>query len=186
MSPEPREAVTPTAAHWGSLEENGRMTSMASQSMAAPGPPEAWDTGKCKWGKSIDGETSFFSPAAHPYRKGLQSRLRHVWTENLGHSARLQVNMWHRSPATCENDLAVCPPAGFQTSIQPHAVAMMDCRRQRVHCRHLTVLAAKNHPSLTDHLAGYSLKGFFQRVMRHWTFSIKTIKTTASLIPWMV
>lgn len=66
MSTELREAVTQTDAHWRSLEENGRMTSVASQSMAAPGPPEAWDTGKCKWGKSIDGETSFFSPAARP------------------------------------------------------------------------------------------------------------------------
>lgn len=99
---------------------------------------------KCKWGKSIDGETSFFSPAARPQRKGLRSRLRCVWTENLGHSARRRVNMWHRSPATCENDLAVCPPAGFQTSIQPHAAAPTDRGRpERVHCRHLTVGAAK-------------------------------------------
>lgn len=66
MSPELREAVTQTAAHRGRIEENGRMTSVAPQSMAAPKPPEAWDTGKCKWGKSIDGETSFFSPAARP------------------------------------------------------------------------------------------------------------------------
>lgn len=49
MSFELKEAMTTAAA------QNGRMTSMASQSMAAPGPPKAWDTGKCKWGKSIHG-----------------------------------------------------------------------------------------------------------------------------------
>lgn len=42
MSFELKEAMTTTAA------QNGRMTSMAPQSMAAPGPPKAWDTGKCK------------------------------------------------------------------------------------------------------------------------------------------
>lgn len=46
--PEPREAATRTAARRVRLEENGRMTNVASQSMAAPEPPEAWDTGKCK------------------------------------------------------------------------------------------------------------------------------------------
>lgn len=60
MSFELKEAMTTAAA------QNGRITSMASQSMAAPGPPKAWDTGKCKWGKSIHGETSFFSPDACP------------------------------------------------------------------------------------------------------------------------
>lgn len=57
---------TQKAAHWGNLEKNGSVTGVASQLMTAPGPPEAWDTGKCKWGKSIDGETSFFSSAARP------------------------------------------------------------------------------------------------------------------------
>lgn len=38
------------------------------------------------------------------------------WTQNLGHSARLRVNMWHRSPATCEDRLAVRRPARRRTA----------------------------------------------------------------------
>lgn len=117
------------SVHSGSLEENGRMTSVASQSMAAPGPPEAWDSGKCEWVKSIDGEILFLQPGCPPSKKRPPDKAASARTQNLGHAARLRVNMWHRSPTTCEDCLAARRLAHLWGS-----------GRQRVHCRHLTAV----------------------------------------------
>lgn len=58
---------------------------------------------KMKW---IDGKISFFSPSVRFQRKGLQSRLWCIWTNSLGHSMKLWVNMWQHSAATSENYFA--------------------------------------------------------------------------------
>lgn len=66
---ESNESVTQTAARWGSLQENGRMTSVASQSMAAPGPPEAWDTRQVQVRKINRWRDLFLQPCRPPSKK---------------------------------------------------------------------------------------------------------------------
>ena len=66
---ESNESVTQTAARWGSLEENGRMTSVASRAMAAPGPPEAWDTRQVQVRKINRWRDLFLQPCRPPSKK---------------------------------------------------------------------------------------------------------------------
>lgn len=159
MSPEPSEAVTRTAARWRRLKENGRMTSVASQSMAAP--RASWSVGyrQVQVRKINRWRDLFLQPCRPPLKKrppvkAAPRLARRIWA--ILHDSGLTCGTAHRP--TCEkwfwpSDLL----QGFKHPFSPHGHHGDGLQTPKSSLQAFnSPYCTRKHPSLTGHLARYS------------------------------